>query len=300
MAKPSTNILDHIVHLSPPGALQETIGTWKDAGYTVVPGGTHADGLTENALVAFADGIYIELISFVHPVSHYPSGSSKRLARENHAWAKKQPGFIDFALLGNDGIPSISKAINDRSRVDNSGVTYVAEVKGGRTRKDGEKLEWLISAASSETESVPTQKDVRGRLPFFCGDLTPRDLRVPHTSSDVTHPNTSQGVAYVKILASPSDFEKASNQISSVIGTHPKQTPTEATWLLQSPNSRSNRSVALKLSLPARTEEKPWLDERGIGIYEAGIRVEEHASAASVTVEQYHDEKNGEIITVHH
>ena len=67
-------------------------------------------------------------------------------------------------------------------------VHYHTEVKGGRTRVDGKKLEWLISAPESTETDIPIElanpavvgkgADVRGRLPFFCGDLTPREFRV--------------------------------------------------------------------------------------------------------------------------
>ena len=48
-------------------------------------------------------------------------------------------------------------------------MRYAREVRGGREREDGKVLEWLISGP-------PDGK--RGALPFFCGDLTPRDWRV--------------------------------------------------------------------------------------------------------------------------
>lgn len=72
----STRALDHIVHLTPPGSLKVTVEQWEKLGFkcvlfefinnqltlltgiisceidvSVSPGGTHADGLTENALV---------------------------------------------------------------------------------------------------------------------------------------------------------------------------------------------------------------------------------------------------------
>ncbi|KAI0081413.1 hypothetical protein K474DRAFT_1656547 [Panus rudis PR-1116 ss-1] len=183
---PPTNILDHIVYLAAPEKLQDTIEEWRKQGYTVIPGGTHADGLTENALVALKDGIYIELISFVHSIEHYPPGSPSRIARENHTWAKKLPnGYIDYAFLGNNGWPSIAESINRRAEERKEGsagreVRYEKESKGGRTRLDGVKLEWVISARKAFGEG---KEDVIGRLPFFCGDVTPRELRVRDTST---------------------------------------------------------------------------------------------------------------------
>ncbi|KAK7464143.1 hypothetical protein VKT23_006308 [Stygiomarasmius scandens] len=66
---------------------------------SVLPGGQHADGLTENALIILADGIYLELISFIHPPEFYgPPQSPERQRRDNHWWAHKTPGWIDFVF----------------------------------------------------------------------------------------------------------------------------------------------------------------------------------------------------------
>ncbi len=46
---------------------------------------------------------------------------------------------------------------------------HYAESKGGRRREDGKVLEWVISS---------TAEGLRGALPFFCGDVTPREWRV--------------------------------------------------------------------------------------------------------------------------
>ena len=36
---------------------------YRSLGFTVLPGGTHAGGLTRNALIAFQDGTYVELLA---------------------------------------------------------------------------------------------------------------------------------------------------------------------------------------------------------------------------------------------
>lgn len=115
-----------------------------------------------------SDGVYLELISFTHEVDFYPIGSSEREKRENHPWASKEPGWIDYAFLGNGSAEiRISDIINKRASAENSLAFYIREQKGGRRRPDGQVLEWLISAPKE-----------RGVLPFFCGDITPRKLRV--------------------------------------------------------------------------------------------------------------------------
>jgi hypothetical protein len=98
------------------------------------------------------------------------------LKREAHRWANEPLGWIDYAFLRNGSLEPghrISDAINQRTGEVGSDVVYLAEVSGGRVRPDGEVLKWVISA--------PKEREGEGKvgvLPFFCGDVTPRGLRV--------------------------------------------------------------------------------------------------------------------------
>lgn len=55
--------LDHLVILVE--ELEDAVAGYEELGFTVTPGGEHADGLTRNALVPFADGTYLEIVAFV-------------------------------------------------------------------------------------------------------------------------------------------------------------------------------------------------------------------------------------------
>jgi Glyoxalase-like domain len=57
--------LDHLVILVE--ELEGTIAGYEELGFRVTPGGEHADGLTCNALVLFADGTYLEIVAFIDP-----------------------------------------------------------------------------------------------------------------------------------------------------------------------------------------------------------------------------------------
>ena len=57
--------MDHLVILV--GELEDAIASYEELGFRVTPGGEHADGLTRNALVPFADGTYLELVAFIDP-----------------------------------------------------------------------------------------------------------------------------------------------------------------------------------------------------------------------------------------
>ena len=56
--------IDHLVIVVP--ELEAAVATYRGLGFTVVPGGRHPIG-THNALIAFTDGSYLELIAFFEP-----------------------------------------------------------------------------------------------------------------------------------------------------------------------------------------------------------------------------------------
>src|SRR5690349_16737047 len=79
--------IDHVVILVQD--LDTASADYTDLGFTVVPGGEHTGGATHNALIAFADGTYLELIAFKRP-------------SPEHIWwryAATGEGLIDAALL---------------------------------------------------------------------------------------------------------------------------------------------------------------------------------------------------------
>jgi len=271
MPVPSTKIIDHIVHITPPGTLEETTEQFRQLGFQVVPGGTHSGSFTANALVLFQDGVYLELISYIHPPSSYPPDSPERRKRESSRWANAPPGWVDYACLGTGSeseSQSISRIINARAEIDGSGVHYNPEVKGGRERWDGRVVKWIISG--------PDDKHGNGMLPFFCGDVTPRQWRVPSDNSNTHHPSTALGVAHIRVLADSEAFTSISRQLTTVIGTQPiLSTDEEVIWALETVTSVVRQEGArLILSLPEDEEEETFVGTKKSGIYEVGLWVE--------------------------
>jgi hypothetical protein len=151
----SPRTLDHLVHISAPGQLSTTIARFERLGFAVHPGGTHANGISGNALVALPSGTYIELFAFLRAPEEYPPGSPERRARESHGWADKAPGWADWALLG-------------RPRGE-AAAEYDAPQPGGRTRPDGERIKWRVTDPKSTV--------TRGALPFYCEVTAARGIR---------------------------------------------------------------------------------------------------------------------------
>lgn len=168
--------LDHIVIAV--DDLDETIADYRALGFTVVPGGKHPGRTSHNALVVFQDGAYLELIAWTAP------------AEQERWWRTLQEddeGFVDYALLPRD-TEAVLKAAQARGL-----DSIIGPVPGGRLRPDGAKLEWV-----SARQATPA-------LPFLCGDVTPRALRVPEGDVRV-HANGATGVLRVTVLvADPGD-----------------------------------------------------------------------------------------------
>lgn len=157
--------LDHIV--IGVADLAQTIVDYRSLGFTVVEGGKHPGRTSHNALVVFDDGAYLELIAWQAPA---PEERWYRV-RSEHG-----DGLVDFALLPDNTVTVLAAA---RAR----GLTTLnGPLDGGRLRPDGERLQWQ------------TARHATPDLPFLCGDITPRELRVPEGEVRV-HANGAAGVA---------------------------------------------------------------------------------------------------------
>lgn len=269
-------VLDHIVHLSSPGKLDWAVKEFQELGFDVITGGEHADGLTENALIVLADGVYLELIQFLHPPSHYDPEPEERKAREGHWWASMQENnWIDFCLtdLTDENGMTVAEEINSRARDTNVEVEYAEGVKGGRIKPDGDTIRWLVT--------FPSKRHLRGSVPFFCKDLTPREKRVPrfsHKSEPVigAERNANLGrIAMVSLLTNGEDFSKHSVEISTVLGSAPRSDDAEgsisAFWTLDSPDKP--QSIRLCLTAAKTDDERTWVQSvGGIGLWKISLK----------------------------
>ncbi|KAJ7272294.1 glyoxalase-like domain-containing protein [Mycena rebaudengoi] len=253
----TTKTLDHIVHRTPPGTVEKTAQQFRELGFNVINGGVHTDRLTANSLVILGDHAYLELISFTKPVEAYPPSSPSRRQREIHNWASRASGWIDYAFLGNGSSNPphrISDIVNGRAE----SPLYLEETPGGRTRPDGETLRWIITTPVKATSI----------LPFFCGDVTDRHLRVPTEPNDNTqHPSRALGVAHIVLLISESKFAAASKELSVMV-------VVDIEW---------RTPPTLILSMPSDQEQARFVSNNtGLGIYEVGFWVGETGKKGSV------------------
>ena len=150
--------------------------SYTELGFGVITGGRHPEG-SHNALVAFADGAYLELLAFFEP-------------SPRHRWwdaLQRGGGLIDFCLASTD-------LVADAAAFRRAGVEITDPEPGARARPDGFQLRWLLSKP---------QAAARGIAPFLIHDETPRTERVPRPPA---HANRVTGVGTVTVaVADPRD-----------------------------------------------------------------------------------------------
>ncbi len=171
--------------------LAAAIAGWRDAGFTVTEGGRHTEVPSENALVAFADGAYLELLA----VRDAEARASLALRAARPGWEAELRRSSAVArrflprLAGPDGVGDVCWAARGLARFAaesrRRGFPMTGPVAMSRTRPDGERLEWSLV--------IP----VTDRLPVLIEDVTPRDRRVPSSPAATTHANGARGVSGV-------------------------------------------------------------------------------------------------------
>jgi hypothetical protein len=190
--------IDHVILLLP-YALITSPPAWLTSAFTLSPGGRHADGKTENRLVLFADGSYLELIAFIDDDPKH---------REGHWWDKPY-GLVDWALTSTTETEPDVKSINSRLESKDSKVRYADPVAGGRKRPDGVEMQWKVT--------FPTGIE-RGAVPFWCHDVTERERRVPLSKEATEHPSGALGVAGIKVGVNDSRVKAVSEAVETIVG----------------------------------------------------------------------------------
>ncbi|SPO23934.1 uncharacterized protein UTRI_10141 [Ustilago trichophora] len=332
--------LDHLILLvndpltsskpQTPSPLERSILTFSELGFQVVRGGTHADGLTSNALIIFPDGVYIELIQFEPaPASATENQHDFEARRKKHWWYNSRPGWIDWCLL--DGISDgIIESVNENARrlresalrelelqTSNGGdgedketkivaprLQYDAPVEGGRITTAGDHIKWKVTFPTPPNTSISSLPigNTRSHVPFWCADLTPRQLRVPPTYAH--HSNRSPGIAELTLLYSKdtvtsyldvslalnqpiepntlpitSDFQLVPNEIphrllySPLSGEKPITDASVDITTASHHTSTKNRGIRVVVKVAEDPEDQKWIKHHGQGLYEVAIYV---------------------------
>lgn len=170
-------------------SLERASREFRDAGFSVVAGGSH--GLTENALVVFQDGSYIELLAvsgrFKSRLLRF-AGSGGLLGffarRRNDIYARFMPwlgapaGPIDWCVR----VTSLDQTVKAWEAHD---IGCLGSEEFERSLPDGRIAEWRLGGVE-DTD-----------LPFLLEDISDRMIRVPNRSAK--HPNGALGIRRLTI-----------------------------------------------------------------------------------------------------
>lgn len=190
--------------------LNRAIAEFSDQGFQVTRGGAH--GHTEMAMVLFADGTYIELISLRSVVLRRLlrlAGQTgllrRRLARRPDvyrrliSWFGSAPGPVDWCIR-------VANLDEIHAQWENLGIPCLETAAFQRTRPDGQDARWRLGS--------PVDRN----LPFVIEDSTDIQIRVPNDPRP-SHPNGALGIRCLQILVD--DPRTTQNLLSDAFSSSP-------------------------------------------------------------------------------
>jgi hypothetical protein len=178
--------IDHLVVVVPD--LDQAIRNYQALGFSVVPGGRHPIG-THNALIAFADGAYLELLAFREP-------------NPTHRWwtaLQQGGGLADFCMRTDD-------VEGDRRAFARAGVDLDEPWPLSRVRPDGYTVRWRLAIPRGASAGV---------APFLIVDETPLDERVPKLRR---HDNGATGIASLTLAVEAPRLAEVCGSYRTVLG----------------------------------------------------------------------------------
>jgi len=233
--------------------LKMAIVDYQAHGFNVVHGGRHEHAPTQNALIVFADGSYIELIEWTAPAPN---------DRWYRVLSADGEGLVDFALRSAD-LPMLLM------RVKGLGIAVEGPIAGSRVTPDGKQLRWQVG------------RPAFSELPFFCADITPRTLRVPE--GDVrTHDNGAIGIGTVTVAvhdaaASLKDYRRllclASDSVCNLVTYSIKSLGVSVGIVTMRDSEIVLVSCQRAATTPAANRIRDVLKKRGPGAYAVTLRV---------------------------
>jgi catechol 2,3-dioxygenase-like lactoylglutathione lyase family enzyme len=170
--------------------LDQAITDFSKLGFHVTRGGAH--GRTEMAMVLFADGTYLELITLrSNALRQFLRMTAKvglldrlldrksDIYRRLSSWFGQPFGPVDICVR----VPQLDSILTHWT---DTGLPCLETAQFERTRPDGQTARWRLGSS------------VDARLPFLIQDLTAPDVRVP--ISDVQgHGNGALGLGCVRV-----------------------------------------------------------------------------------------------------
>jgi hypothetical protein len=262
MTKPQ---LDHIIILVPHNNLLNP--TAFAEAFTLFPGGRHAGNVTENKLILLKDGVYLEIIAFI------PASNS---SRADHWWGKKTDGTIVDWALTSETVNTVDDASERLAWLEKGkGVGYEEPIRGGRSRPDGTIVKWDVT--------FPSKEAVRGAVPFWCHDVTPREFRVPLQSNPefTNHPSGAIGVRTIDIVAPEAELGKYVDVYKAIFDAEPVEKDGKHEFQVDSPVHGLGSPVISIRAAKTEEEKKVLENNGGPGVYELVLKVDGKADRSA-------------------
>jgi catechol 2,3-dioxygenase-like lactoylglutathione lyase family enzyme len=230
--------IDHLVIVVPD--LDQAHRNYQALGFTVVPGGRHPTG-SHNALIALADGAYLELIAFYQP-------------SPAHKWWEplhKGGGLVDYCLQTDD-------LRHDTAALRRAGVPIDDPSPLSRVRPDGYELRWVLS--------IP-RPPYRGVAPFLIEDETPRRERIP---GETRHANGATGIGTLTIAVA--DPERPARWFADVLGKPAARVVSEELGAIGRRVVVGPHTIDFLAPDASGSPLRAWLAARGDAPYAATLR----------------------------
>ena len=188
--------------------LEHAKANYQKLGFTVTPGGRHFKGISENALIFFKDGSFIELLALTKSPKvrllkwmnkfkwskRWQYSSRYGLAHKFYSRAIELPeGITDYCLITKDSQKTYQ-------RIQADGIFLTSPLKAGRKKPDGSIVTWEMY--------TPYIAD----LPFIRSDFQPQN---PLPEAATKHPNGATGIS--KIHHAALDFKECVKQYGSLL-----------------------------------------------------------------------------------
>tara|TARA_Y100001954_G_scaffold185072_1_gene197782 strand:+ start:53 stop:751 length:699 start_codon:yes stop_codon:yes gene_type:complete len=203
-------LLDHVVLFVED--LDDAVNTFSSYGFTVTPGGIN--GPTHNALIAFENETYIELIALQKRTTRRLFKFMRRsgllrlrslvktdLNNRLFGWFSKPQGFRDICFRATS-LEEVARECQAR------GIPLTPIIPFNRHRPDGITVSWYLAGTVNDAE------------PFFIEDKTPIHLRIPDGAARI-HDNGAIGITEVDTKV-PLNFSVANASINDNSGARGK------------------------------------------------------------------------------
>lgn len=238
---------DHFIILV--NNLDAAMQTYRRLGFDVRAGGEHPTFGSHNALIAFADGTYVELLAFKDPGL---AASTRSVWRAGVERLRAGEGFAGFALASND-------IANDAAGLKPS-LAYADPQAGARVRLDGQRVEWHTSMFNGSPV---------GLMPFLIQDDTPRALRIEPAKEGM-----GSRARVKEVIVAVKDADQAREAYRALLGVEPKRVHNAAGDVAGYRVALEWGSIVLARPQRSGNAMADQLSRRGEGIFALTLEVE--------------------------